>query len=288
MKKTLIKTKPQSLNRLKKTCVTLTLITSTASLAQAQWLQHTTATPGTSTNAAFAGVASGAYLGNVRTTASSIVDGGAVSGVPGITPQNLTAALLTSDFTNNYPVNSNGNFEYITAGYNDTGDTFTVTMDFKALTLGYLPGNTIIAFLDIDSTERLTNMRALDSSGNPITSPWLNPITGSPNAAPGVFDYSNLFGLPYSNATNATYSSTGGVYSFLGTAGNYDSAFQGFTTGQGISIITFDMSLNTSLRAGGGGAGVAITSVPEPSTFGLVMVAGMGWLLASRRRSLVK
>ncbi len=33
---------------------------------------------------------------------------------------------------------------------------------------------------------------------------------------------------------------------------------------------------------------VSVVAVPEPSTFGLVMVAGLGGLLASRRRSLVK
>jgi len=257
---------------------TLAVIAVCAS-SNAQWLSHTTVTPGQSTTATYAG-GTGAYSGSVNAVATNIIDGMG-NGVPGISP--FAHSNLTPTFLSNYPTNPGGTLDYLGVTYNDSGDQYDVMLDFTGLSLGYLPSGSLIAFLDVDISENLRALTAYDPASTQIGSAWLNPIGG----LPGIQDFNMTGGDGINNAFLATVSQTGGIYDILGNANNQDSAFQGYTTNQDISRMTWHFNRTVGgIVAGGGGYGVALetSAVPEPASMLTLGVAALG-VFARRKRS---
>lgn len=245
----------------------------------AQWLSHTSVSPGQSTTASYAG-GSGAYSGFVNAVASNIIDG-LGNGVPGINP--FFHNNLTPTFLSNYPTNPGGTLDYLGVTYNDSGDQYDVMLDFSGLSLGYLPSGSLIAFLDVDISENLRALTAYDPASAQIGTAWLSPIGG----LPGIHDFDMVGGDGINNAFLATVSQTGGIYDILGNQNNQDSAFQGYTTNQNISRMTWHFNRTVGgIVPGGGGYGVALetSAVPEPATM-LALGAGVIGMLASRKRT---
>lgn len=244
----------------------------------AQWLSHTSVSSGVQTTASYVG-GSGAYAGNVIALATNIIDGMG-NGVPGINP--FFHNNLTPTFLSNYPTNPGGTLDYLGVTYNDSGDEYDVLLDFSGLSLGYLPSGSLIAFLDVDISENLRSLTAYDPASAQIGSAWLTPIGG----LPGIHDFNMVGGDGINNAFLATVNQTGGIYDILGHQNNQDSAFQGFTTNQDISRMTWHFNRTVGgIVLGGGGYGVALqtSAVPEPATM-LALGAGVFSLLARRKR----
>ena len=258
----------------------LALSAAFAPISNAQWLQHTVVTTGLSTTAVFPGGA-GPYAGTVTTSVSNIFDG-LGNGVPGIGAvpfTNLTPTLLA-----NFPLNSNGAFEYMPVSFSDNGDSYDVTMNFTGLGSGYLPAGSVIALLDIDISEQMLGFKAFGPGNVQITTSWLTPL-----AAPrDVFDWSNSLGDGINPAFAASVSESGGVYDLLGMNINLDSAFQGFSSTENIESMTWHFTFPNPgpFNAGTGGYAVAIGSpVPEPSSATLAIIGGLAGLIGYRRKS---
>lgn len=252
----------------------------TAPFARSQWLVHTTVNPGLDTQATFAG-GTGAYAGYVTAHATIIADG-LGNGVPGISPSAFTNVTTTgpNSFTSLFPLDPGGTFDSLNMGSNDSGDIFTVTIDFSNLANGYLPANSLIAFLDVDSLENVSRMRATDSAGNLISIPWLTPL-----AAPRDFiDYNNAGGNSISPSDAAAISYASGVYTFNGGATNPSSGMQSFFNTQDLKSLTFMYDHTQSIVPGGGGYGLAI-AIPEPANLPLLLT-GASLLLGLTWRSL--
>ena len=62
--------------------------------------------------------------------------------------------------------------------YNDTGDRYTVTIDFTGLAGGALPASALFASGDYDIAESLMNLTAFTTGGIQIAAPWLISIGG--------------------------------------------------------------------------------------------------------------
>ena len=226
--------------------------------ANAQWLTHTAVGPaGTGTTATFAnGI--GAYSGVVTTTANIL--NGTLGIVPGAIT-NVTPSFLTH-CTLDVPGNS---FDYLGVTYNGLSGNYTVTFNFTGLQMGYLPAGSVISLLDVDLGENLTYLKAFDASVTHILTPWLSS-TGTP------FDYNNVMGDNINQSIVSTvnfYGGSLGIYSVSGDPQNQDSAFQGFTTNQNISKISFKFTTNGT-SGGPGGYGFAVGDplaiVPEPTS----------------------
>jgi len=249
-------------------------------VSSAQWLQHTTTNTGTALTAVFPG-ASGAYTGNVVTTASNITDGGN-DGVPAIVPQSFTN--LTPSFAGYGYTTNAGAFDYFGVTYNNSQDAYHVSIDFTGLANGYLPAGTVMGVLDVNILENILHMQAFDPSSSQITSSWLNALPGSLGSpGPGYFDYNNAGGDSSLSITGPVTSAVSGTYDWLGTAINDDSLFLGYVTTQNIRNIEFDFSKSNNQQGlpGGGGYGIAFQAVPEPFS---MAAFGVGLLAVARRR----
>jgi hypothetical protein len=261
-------------------CLGLVLSLVLGAVAQAQWLSHTLLVnnpPTLQQTSAFFPNAPAGYGGLVSVTATNFVDGTG-DGYGGIAPTSYTT--LSTTFTSLFPTNAGGSFDYLSVGSTDTGDTFDVKFDFNGLANRYLPAGAVMAFLDVDSLENVSNLRAYDANGNQITTAWLQPLA-SPR---DLFDYAA--GNSLTPGAQATYSQVGGVYNFHGTATNDTSAFQGFATQSNISYFTFSYDHNQAIFANApGGYGIAIGfPVPEPATTSLVFAGAAAGLIAGWRK----
>lgn len=242
---------------------------------QAQWLVHSPTNPGISTTASFANPQPG-YTGSVVAKISN-VSSGVVPGVPGITPNPFTNLTPTFFSPAGFTTDPGGSFDYLNIGYNDSDDTFKVTISFASLAGGFLPAGSTIAFLDVDNGENILNLAAIGPTGG-----WLAPLS----APQDYFDYDNAPG-GVAAGLGATFSGAG-PYNLLGNSLNQDSAFQGFVTTQNIRSLSFTYS-NTNANTGfmlAGDLGIAIgmRAIPEPSSAALLALGGIAGLVAFRRK----
>lgn len=261
--------------------VSLTLVP----FAQGQWLTHTTVAnppPNTQqTTAHFAGAAGG-YVGTVTATASNV----ATTGIPGISPNPFTNVTTgPGSFAANYPLNPGGTFDFLNINYNHVSDTFTVTFSFSGLSLGVLPPGAVIAFLDVDNFENVTNISATDSQGHPISSSWLLQLPTATN----LFDYDAAPGGLTPGQEAVFTQPTGGVYDLTGQFSNQDSAFQGFRTNRPIKSLSFTFT-DSSAVAQAGSYGIAIedpqfVAVPEPSAMNLAELGCAALILLAGQRA---
>lgn len=253
--------------------LTLAVTLATAPLGRSQWLTHTQA--GSGTTATFP---AGGLGGSVSTSINILTDG-LGNGVPGLSPNPFTN--VTSTFLSYYSLNPGNTFDYLNLASNDTGDLFQVTFNFTSLTGGVLPAGSTIAFLDVDNYENVLQLSGYGPGGVPLAATWLQQFNGV-GTPPAAFDYDNAGGNGI-GANVATFFNLGGYYDLIGDRSNQDSAFQGFTTTQALTSLTFYYS--TSDPTGGvnpilDSYGVAIRAVPEPSAY---LLLGLGLLLCGQR-----
>ena len=264
----------------------LIVLLATAGQLQAGWITWTnsTTTPGLAASGVFAG-GSGAYSGTVSAALSDVTDGLGTAGVPGLDARLYVNGDLTTSFKANYPVNNpGGSFTALANSYNDSGDSYTITVDFSGLMNGYLPAGSLFAILDLDILENYRNVKAFGGTGQ-INTPWLAARTGTA----GLLDWYNIDGDQTGSVAGPTGSEALGVYQFVGPAGNYTSALAGFATTQDISSMSlfFDKSNNSPASPGTGGPGFSIgTEVPEPGTMTLLGIASiLGLAFRAARRT---
>jgi hypothetical protein len=257
--------------------ITANLLLAALASANPIWLEWSGSAGGPLTGS-FPG---GGITGSATATSSNAIDG-TTNGVVGPTASSFTN--LTGTFITHYG-NGNPGTGLTTIGnpFNDTGDRYTVTMDFTGLSTGYLPAGSLFAFFDYDITESLEDLSAFAPGGSQINVAWLNAIAGTP----GYLD-ANTSGGDESGAMSVpapTWTLTGGVYQVFGNAGNMDSGFSVYRTTTNISTISYTHFLNTSTVTGGtGGGGIAIGSdVPEPGTW-FMLLAGLTAIAISRHR----
>jgi len=129
--------------------------------------------------------------------------------------------------------------------------------------------------------------------------------TGSDTAPTAVASGTNADTAVYSvNLVPAIVSSAGGLSSYgtMGQGGNVyewnESAFDGTNSSpsenranRGGAYVSPEVALRSSFRLSGGPAGAnteigfRVASVPEPSIYALLLMAGAGWLLWKRRKA---
>lgn len=248
---------------------------SIAPRSEAQWLRHVpnnSFPPGVATNAQFANPQPG-YTGPVAAKITNVISG-VNPGVPGITPNPFTNLTPSFFSPGGFTTNPGGAFDYLNVGYNDSDDTFKVTINFTSLAAGYLPAGSIIAFLDVDNGENVLKL-----TGTGVTGAWLAPL--SPPQA--YFDYDTAPG-GVTPGLEAVFSGSGPVYNLFGNGLNQDSAFQGFITTANIKSLSFVYS-NTNagtgqMLAGDLGIAIGMRAIPEPSVY---MLLGVGLLLCGQR-----
>jgi hypothetical protein len=204
-----------------------------------------------------------------------------VNGIPNTPPIGLTpinVPLLSPDyFATGLQPNAGPSVDMLGTPYNDSGDMYHVAIDFSGTTggsnPGVLPAGSIFAIIDLDILEDYRNVRAVDSSLNPIVTPWIS----GPN---GFFDMT----LPMTPNPAVTFGSSptltapvAGVYQMFGVNWNDDAEMWLFQTTQDVRVIHFNMQKSGPVPAavGGGGAGWAFYTpkVPEPTTAALVSIA---------------
>jgi hypothetical protein len=215
-----------------------------------------------------------------------------VNGIPNTPPIGLTpinVPLLSPDyFATGLQPNSGPSVDMLGTPYNDSGDKYHVVIDFSGTTggsnPGVLPAGSIFAIIDLDILEDYRNVAAVDSSLNPIVTPWIS----GPN---GFFDMT----LPMTVNPAVTFGSSptltgpvAGVYQMFGVNWNDDAEMWLFQTTQDVRAISFDMQKSGPVppAVGGGGAGWAFYTppIPEPSSFALVCCSlAAGGCLIRRR-----
>lgn len=234
-----------------------------------------------------------ALSGVAVATQSQVVNGVPSTGAIGLTPINVPN-LSPDYFLTGLVPNPGPSVDMLGTPYNDSGDKYRVTIDFSGTTggsnPGVLPAGSIFAIIDLDILEDYRNVAAVDSSLNPIVTPWIN----GPN---GFFDATNPMTPNPAVFWGSTPTLTGpvaGVYQMFGPAWNDDAEMWLFNTTQDVRAISFDMQKSGPVPAavGGGGAGWAFytppgTIVPEPATLALVSV-GMVFSSCTLRRRLRK
>ena len=130
--------------------------------------------------------------------------------------------------------------------------------------------------------------------------------TGSDTAPTPVASGTNAGSAVYNNAASvpAIVDSAGGLspYGTMGQGGNVyewnESAFAGTNSSssdaravRGGDFLNTELNLRSSFRSfldptfEDGGIGFRVASVPEPSTYALLLMAGAGWLLWKRRKA---
>ena len=246
---------------------------------RAQWLTHSTVSPGTATSGAFP-----FGLGGFTTTSISQVVDGTGNGVPGISPNPFTN--VTSTFLSYYSLNPTNTFDFLNVTSNDTGDFFKVTFEFSNLAGGVLPAGSTIAFLDVDNYENVIELSGFAQGGlqGQYNTPWLTQFAGTP---PDAFDYDNAPGGVTSGLA-AVAGVNGGFYHLTGDPSNQDSAFQGFTTNVPLGSLSFYYQVadpTGNANPAFDTYGIAIKAVPEPSTFALALLGGGLVAFAAARRN---
>jgi hypothetical protein len=238
--------------------------------AQAGWVDWTVVTPGTQFTGVFEN-GSGAYAGTVTANVTS-ANQGVDPGISGLLSQSTNT--LTATFLAHYIPNSGGTLPNLGISYNDSSDSYVVTISFAGLANGYLPAGTTIGFLDIDIEENLRNLSALDIDGNVINSSWLAQRAGTP----GFFDYHNSGGDSTGFVTAPALSNAAGVYQFLGQIPNDTAVMLGYVTTQNVSSFSFLFDKTTPGVSGPGGYGLTVgEQVPEPGTY-LLSILGLAAL----------
>ena len=153
--------------------------------------------------------------------------------------------------------------------------------DFSSLPLGYLPVGTFLVFGDVDdgssSLERF-DLTAFDSSGNLITTPWLDEtyaVRGPGTGTGGTVLPNNMPGWSWdASATPSTYVVDGATT----TGGNPNVAFA-LASNQPIYAMELDKATTHN------GFVLQAPTVPEPSSVALIIM-GVVAFIAKRRKHL--
>jgi hypothetical protein len=189
----------------------------------------------------------------------------------------------TAGFTGTWssPVQPNWVGTYNASGTipSSTGRGFT-SYDFTSLPLGYLPAGTFLVFGDVDngsgSSERF-DLTAYDSSGNLITTPWLDEtyaVRGPGSGTSGTVLPNNMPAWSWdAPATPNTYVVDGST-----TTGGVLSVAFALVNNQPLFAMDLDKAMDFN-----GFVLQAPTAVPEPSTLALSSLALLA-LWARRRR----
>jgi hypothetical protein len=242
------------------------------------WLNWTGPGGATPSTGAFASLIGG----TATATRGNAVDGGFAAGIPG--PQPSSISNTTGTFQSFYGTNP---VSFLSNSYNDTADRYSVDVDFTGLTGGVLPSNVLFGLVDYDSSEVLANLTAYTTGGVQVTTPWLAMVSGQA----GYLDvsFADLFDESASMSVPAPLLSVAsGVYQFVSSPINMTVGFNAFRTTVPITRITFDHSMNTGPRIGGGGGGIAIglnSEVPEPGAWSMMLLGGAAIAVAKRRMS---
>jgi hypothetical protein len=214
-----------------------------------------------------------ALSGVAVATASNFVNGIPSTAPIGLTPINIPN-LSPDYFATGLVPNSGPSVDMIGTPYNDSGDKYHVRIDFSGTTgganPGTLPAGSVFAIIDLDIQENYRNIKAIDSSLNPITTPWIS----GPN---GYFDMDNPMlaqGFPPLVPPPTFNGPVGGAYDMIGITANFDVGMWLFKTTQDVRGIAFDMEKAGPVppALGGGGAGWAFYTapVPEPTSISFV------------------
>jgi hypothetical protein len=251
-------------------CVLIILSASCATTASARWMSFS----GGPTTAFGVWPGGAALTGGAIVTANNFTNGIPSTPFIGLTP--ITVNNLSPDyFATSLQPNPGPVVTMIGTPYNDTGDKYHVVVNFSPTAGGTIPGTfpagSVFAIIDLDISENYRNVSATDSTGNPITTPWIS----GPN---GYFDMTN----PMTPTPAITFGSSptltgpvAGVYQMFGVTWNDDAEMWLFKTTQAVRTISFDMEVNSGqINVGGGGAGWAFYSapVPEPTAITLMCV----------------
>lgn len=133
---------------------------------------------------------SDAYAGTVSAALSNVTDGLGTIGVPGLDARLYANGDLTTSFQANYPVNNpDRSFTALANSYNDTGDSYTITVDFSGPMNGYLPAGSLFVILDWDILENYRDVKAFGGTGQ-INTPWLAARTRTAS----LLDWHNIGG----------------------------------------------------------------------------------------------
>jgi hypothetical protein len=225
-----------------------------------------------------------ALSGTAIAKQSNVVNGNLATLPIGLLPITVGPALSPAYFATSLVPNPGSLVTSLGTPYNDTGDTYHVSIDFSGTTGGpnpnVLPAGSIFAILDLDITENYRKIFATDVTNSLITTPWISaPIAN--------FDMNNPQVVPPGPPTLA--GPVGGVYGMFGIATNYDIGMWLFKTTQDVKTINFDMEVGVGGNTiGGGGATWAFYTphgviVPEPSAM-LLIACGLALGVTTRRR----
>ena len=252
----------------------------TATQLQAEWMVFT----GGPTVATGVWPAGTALVGTAVAKQSNVVNGNLATLPIGLLPITVGPALSSAYVATSLVPNTGNLVSSLGTPYNDTGDTYHVSIDFSGTTGGpnpnVLPAGSIFAILDLDITENYRKVFATNAANAVITTPWISaPIAN--------FDMNNPQVVPPGPPTLA--GPVGGVYGMFGIATNYDIGMWLFKTTQDVKTINFDMEVGVGGNTiGGGGATWAFYTppgivVPEPSSM-LLIACGLAFGITSRRR----
>ena len=249
-----------------------------AGTAKAQWMNFT----GGPTVATGTWSPGSNLSGFATVTATNFFNGNTATPAIGLTPNTIGPPLSTDFFAAGLTPNPGNVVPVISTPYNDTGDRYHVQIDFSGTvgssSVGVLPAGSVFAVVDLDIQEDYRRITATNAANALITTPWIAGPNGYFDATPPMIAQSSLVPNP------TLVGPAAGIYDMFGVSYNFDVGMWMFQTTQDVKTISFDMQKSTGGNAiGGGGAGLAFYSVPEPSSGVLALVA-VGYALLSRPR----